>query len=139
MSYKSAALALVAGIVAFLVVGVGVTELAQPRIAFSLFVGIPAGIVAGAFAASAVYVGTADSSRQSRLVAGTIAAFGAAFLLSMLVLGLVGNVGIVLSMPVSIVVALVASGAVYVRGRDGEDRGQSPPEGSADVRDESTR
>lgn len=127
MSLKSTLLALVAGVIAFLVVGVGVTELAQPKIEFSLFVGIPAGIVAGAFAASAVYVGTADSSRRSRRVGGSIAAFGAAFLLSMLVLGLVGNIGIVLSMPVSIVVALVAAGAIYVFVRDGAASGSESP------------
>ncbi len=53
MTLKSVLVSLSLGIVAFLVVGILVTELVSPWIEFSLFVGIPAGIVAGVVVALA--------------------------------------------------------------------------------------
>lgn len=51
MRSRSIGAALVAGIATFLVVGVAVTELAFAWIEFSLFVGVPVGLVAGPFVA----------------------------------------------------------------------------------------
>ena len=52
MNAKSLALALAAGTAAFLLVGVAVTEVTQPWVEFSLLLGMPAGVAAGAFAAA---------------------------------------------------------------------------------------
>jgi hypothetical protein len=80
MKPRTLGLALVAGLAAVLLVGIGVTELLQPRIEFSLLVGIPAGAVAGAVTAAAVARGVAGDGPGPRRVAFTVAAFGAAFL-----------------------------------------------------------
>jgi hypothetical protein len=62
MTRKSLGYALAAGLAVFLTVGVAVTELAGTWVEFSLFVGLPAGIVAGAAAAAAVTVGLSDGA-----------------------------------------------------------------------------
>lgn len=125
MTLKSLGLALAAGITAFLVVGVAVTEIAQPWIEFSLFLGIPAGIVAAAFTAAAVYLGLADDAPASRRrIAGTFAAFGVAYLAALVVLGGIVNIGMALAIVISAGIALVVAAAAYIRG---SNRGSTEP------------
>ncbi|WP_135364083.1 hypothetical protein [Halosimplex halophilum] len=82
MHARTLAAAAVAGLAVFLAVGAAVTEFALRWIEFSLFVGLPVGLVAGATAAAAVVVGSgADASDRQRRVAAAVGAFGAAFLL----------------------------------------------------------
>jgi len=129
MTLKSLGYALAAGIAAFLVVGVAVTELVAARIEFSLFVGLPAGIVAGAAAAAVVAYGLGESTtpRQRRLAA-SIASFGLGFLAALVFLsGLVG-LGMVLSMGVGIVVGLAAAVVSYLRGSTTPDLTPVGPE-----------
>ena len=117
MTLKSLAYALVAGIAAFLVVGVTVTELVAARIEFSVFVGLPAGVVAGTAVAAVVAYGLGEETtlRQRRLAA-SIAGFGVGFLAAVIVLsGLVG-LGVVLSMGLGVVVGLAAAVVSYRRG-----------------------
>jgi MFS-type transporter involved in bile tolerance (Atg22 family) len=117
MEFKSLLGALLSGIAVFLVVGVAVTEFAQPWIEFSLFLGIPAGLAAGVFTAGAVYLGLADDAPASRRrVAGAFAAFGVAFLVLLVTLGWVVNVGVTTAIIVSLLVALVVAAVAYRRG-----------------------
>jgi len=117
MQFKSLVGALLSGIAVFLVVGVAVTEFAQSWIEFSLFLGIPAGLAAGVFTAGAVYLGLADDAPASRRrVAGAFAAFGVAFLVLLVTLGLVVNIGVATAIIASIVVALVVAAVAYRRG-----------------------
>ncbi len=117
MEYKSLVGALLSGIAVFLVVGVAVTEFAGSWIEFSLFLGIPAGLAAGVFTTGAVYLGLADDAPAGRRrVAGAFAAFGVAFLVGLVALGWVVNVGVTTAIIVSIVVAVVVAAVAYLRG-----------------------
>lgn len=136
MSFKSLSLALLAGIAAFLIVGVAVTEVAQSWIEFSLFIGIPSGLATGAFTAAAVYLGLADDAPgDRRRVAGAVAVFGVVFLIALVVLGWLLNIGVTTALTVSVVVALVGGAVTYLRGSnaiaatvgdDGEIRSRAP-------------
>ena len=117
MTLKSLGYALAAGIAAFLVVGATVTELAAARIEFSLFVGLPAGIVAGAAVAAAVAYGLgAETAPRQRRLAVSIASFGLGFLAALVVLSSLVGLGVVLSMGLGVVVGLVAAVVSYLRG-----------------------
>lgn len=117
MNMKSLSFALVAGIAAFVLVGVAVTALLEPRIEFSVFLGIPAGLVAGAIAAGAVYLGLGDDVPAERYrVALAFGMFGAGLLVSLVVLAFAGQ-GITLSIVAGIVVGLVAAAVGYLRGK----------------------
>ncbi|MFD1641534.1 hypothetical protein [Halohasta litorea] len=116
MTLKPLVYALAAGLAVFLAVGVAVTELASAWIEFSLFVGLPAGIVAGTAAAAAVTFGlSGGADRRLRHIASGLAGFGVGFLLAVIGLGALG-VGVVLSMGVAVVVGLVAAVVGYLRG-----------------------
>jgi hypothetical protein len=128
MSLKSISLALLSGIAAFLIVGVAVTEFTQPWIEFSLFLGIPAGIATGAFTAAGVYLGLADDSPAGRRrIAGAFAAFGAGFIVALVVFGWVVNTGVTTAIVISVIVALAVGAVAYIR---------SPKEVAATIGDE---
>lgn len=117
MDFKSVTLALLSGIAAFLIVGVAVTEFAQSWVEFSLFLGIPAGIVTGAFTVAAVYLGLAnDAPVGRRRIAGAFAAFGVSFIVALVVLGWIVNIGVTTAIVSSVVVALVVAAVAYLRG-----------------------
>ena len=117
MRLKSLSLALLAGIAAFLIVGAAVTEFAQSWIEFSLFLGIPVGLVTGAFTAAAVYLGLADDAPVNRRrVAVSFAAFGVGFLIALVVFGWLLNIGVTTALIVSVVVALAVAVVAYLRG-----------------------
>lgn len=115
MTLKTLGYALVAGITAFLVVGVTVTELAAAWVEFSLFVGIPTGVVAGAAVAAVVAFGLrTDVDQRQHRFASVIAGFGLGFLAALVVLsGLIG-LGVVLSMGLGVVIGLVSAVASYL-------------------------
>ncbi|MFB6142933.1 MAG: hypothetical protein ABEJ30_06275 [Halorientalis sp.] len=114
MRLRTLALSLAAGIATALLVTVVVTELAAPRIAFSLFLGIPAGLAAGALATAAVAFGLGQSpaSRRYALAAG---AFGGAFLLALVAVAAILETGTVVALAVAVVVGLLAAGVTYWR------------------------
>jgi undecaprenyl pyrophosphate phosphatase UppP len=117
MGLKSLSLALVSGIAVFLIVGAAVTEFAQSWIEFSLFLGIPVGLVTGALTAAAVYLGLADDAPvRRRRVAGSFAAFGVGFLIALVVFGWLLNIGVTTALIVSVVVALAVAVVAYLRG-----------------------
>lgn len=116
MNLKSLAFALFAGLAAFVVVGVGVTATLESSIEFSVLLGIPAGLGAGAIAAAAVYLGIGDDApAERRRVATAFGLFGAGLLATLVVLAAAGQ-GITLSIVAGIVVGLVAGVVGYLRG-----------------------
>ncbi len=105
------------GLATFLLVGVAVTELLQSRIEFSLFVGIPAGLVAGALAATLVArASSAGAPAQRRRLAGVFGAFAASFLL-VLAAGVVLPLGTVVAILGGVGVGIVVAVASYLRPR----------------------
>jgi len=117
MNVKSLSLALLSGVAAFLIVGVAVTEFANSWIEFSLLLGIPAGLAAGAFTAGAVYLGLADDAPVGRRrVAGAFAAFGVGFIVALVVFGWIVNIGVTTAIIVSVVVAFAVAAVAYLRG-----------------------
>lgn len=119
MNAKSLLLALAAGAAAFLVVGVAVTELAQPWIEFSLFLGLPAGLGAGAFVAALVYLWRAEDVPANRQrVATALAGFGVVFLIVLLLVSVVVEVGAVLALVAAAVAGLLAAISSYLGSGD---------------------
>jgi hypothetical protein len=116
MKFKTLAIALVAAIAAFVIVGVAVTELTDQRFEFSLFVGIPAGLVAGAVAGAVVILGLGFGEARNRRIAAGFGAFGTAFLTTFLVGAFLLNVGVVLSILIGCAVGAVAAPIGYLRG-----------------------
>lgn len=110
VSPRTAILALGAGVAAFVVVGVLVTELATPAIEFSLFVGLPVGLVAAVATTAVVYARLGDPAPARRRPALALASFGAAFLLALVVatvvVGLRNSVALSIAAAVGLGVAL---------------------------------
>lgn len=115
MNAKHIALTVLAGVAAFLVVGVAVTELLAPRIEFSLFLGLPAGLLAAVIAMVAVAVGFGRDEAASRRVAVAVGTYGAVFLATAVAVGSVVGQGVLASMLVGVVAGLAAGGWTYVR------------------------
>lgn len=117
MTIKSLALTVVAGIATFLVVGIAVTALAEPWIEFSVFLGLPAGLVAGAAAAAVVSLGLADDApAQRRQRATGFALFGAGFLVTLVAL-VITDTGLTLAMAVGLIVGLIVGIVGYLRAK----------------------
>lgn len=129
MNAKSVGVALAAGIAIFLIIGVAITELAQSWIEFSLFLGIPAGFAAGAFTAVAVYLGLADNApAHRRRITGAFAGSGTVFLVVLIVLGGLLNLGVTLALGIAFVVGFLTGIGVYVR----ESKGKGPETSNED-------
>lgn len=115
MRLRTAGFAVLAGLAALLVVGVVATELGTAAgVEFSLFVGIPAGLLAGAAAAVVVFLRFEDPEPTKRQPALALAGFGVAFVVALLVA--VGAFGLrnSLALPLAAVVGL-AGAAVAAR------------------------
>ena len=106
MRVRDIGLALAAGIATFLLVGVLVTELTAARVEFSLFLGIPAGLVAGTAAAAVVFARLGDPDPAKRRVALASGGFGVAFVGVLLLLA--GGLGVRNS--IALPIATVAAG-----------------------------
>lgn len=131
MSYRSGLLATLSGITGFLVVGVGVTEFTSQWIEFSLFLGLPAGLVAGVGTAAAVYLGLAtDAPLRRRRMAGALGAFGVGYLAGLLALAGLVNVPVVLSLVLAFVVGLVSAGVAYYRSQTAPSGGRGGDDGA---------
>lgn len=116
MNLRGVALALGAGLAAFLVVGVIVTEVGTAYTEFSVFLGIPAGLVAAVVVVVTVLLGYGESvSPGRRRAASAVGAFGLLFLLGLVVgVGAVG-VPVVTAMLLSGVGAAVVAAGLFVR------------------------
>lgn len=119
MDGRTVGLAGLAGVAAFVLVGVAVTELASRVIEFSLFVGIPAGLLFGAAAAILVLARLEDPSPARRRPAVVVAWFGVAFVVALLLgTGLLGLPNSTAILGATIVGALGAAAAFFVPQRD---------------------
>lgn len=103
------------GLTAFLLVGVAATELAATAIEFSVFVGIPAGLLAGALAAAATYrrLGGDASDRFRRSVVAA-AVFGYAVLALALVRYVLAPVRGLLSLGAIAGLAVLAAAGAFL-------------------------
>lgn len=102
MRLRTPLLALAAGTATFLLVAAAVSEVLLPRIEFSVFVGIPAGLAAGLVVGAVVFLGLLDHEYGRRYrMAASLGAFGAAALLVLLAarvaLGLTNSQSLVLA------------------------------------------
>lgn len=103
-----------------LLVGGAVSALLEPWIEFSLFLGIPAGLLAGVVAAGGVAAGfVVENSPVRTQIAMGVAGFSLAFLLSFGGVLLVLDAGVVISLGLSVVLGLVGGVFAYVRSRPG--------------------
>lgn len=106
-------LALAAGVAAFLLVGAVVTAVLEPRIEFSLFLGIPAGLVAGALTVAGVAYGLRADSEHLPALASSAGWFGIAFLVVAVAVGVFQTV--LLGIVAGVVAGLVAAVASALR------------------------
>ena len=110
MDRRSLGYAFAAGAATFLIVGVAITEAAAPGVEFSLFLGLPAGLVAGS--AVAAFVLLRFRGGRGRRAGRALGVFGAGFLVA-LVLGVALSAPVTLTIGVSVVIGVVAGGAYY--------------------------
>lgn len=109
MNSKSLVLAASGGLATFLLVGGAVTAIIEQWIEFSLFIGIPVGLLAAVLAAGGVAIGLSEDATTKQRIAKIVAGFSLGFLLSLAVLLLVWNGGITVSLGISIGIGLVAA------------------------------
>ncbi|MFW6152986.1 MAG: hypothetical protein ACOC42_01365 [Halobacteriota archaeon] len=115
MDRRAIALATAAGVAAFILVGVTVTEVTMRWIEFSLFVGIPVGLVAGVAITMAVYLGLSrDAPAVRRRIALGLGTFGGAFLL-VLALAIALDRTIITSLLLATTVGAIAGVIVFAR------------------------
>lgn len=119
MRLRTVGFALAAGVAALLVVGVIGTELGTAAgIEFSLFVGVPAGLVAGAAAAAVVFLRYEDPEPSRRRPAVALAGFGATFVLALPLAAGALRLRNSVALPVAAVVGLMGAGVAYRRAVD---------------------
>lgn len=105
------------GLTTFLLVGVAATELAATAVEFSVFVGIPAGLLAGALAAVSTYRRLGgDAGERFRRAAAAAAVFGYAVLVLALVRYVLAPARGLLTLDVIAGLALLAAAAAYLVG-----------------------
>lgn len=115
MNLRLLGLTIAAGLATVIIVGVAVTELLQSQIEFSLLVGIPVGLFAGAVVAALVAWGTTEGApTQRRRVAIAFGAFATSFL-AVLAAGVVLPIGTVLGITLGIGVGVVVAIVSYWR------------------------
>jgi peptidoglycan/LPS O-acetylase OafA/YrhL len=128
---------LLIGVVAALVVAVGVTGALATTVGFSVLVGLPAGIVAGVTVGTATYAllwardrTTEEGPRRTGVVHAAVAALlalvaviAAAALLFALADGTLGIVALWYGLPAAVVVAALAG---YLLGTSAERNGRGP-------------
>ncbi|MHB9285895.1 hypothetical protein ACKVMT_02510 [Halobacteriales archaeon Cl-PHB] len=116
MTGRTLGLSLAAGLAAFLLVGAAVTEFALRWVEFSLFVGLPAGLIAGVAMTAAVYWGlAADAPTRRHRVAVAAAAFGVTFVAVLVVVAAVLRPGVVASLVGAALVATLVAVGLLVR------------------------
>jgi hypothetical protein len=130
-----------AAVASGLLVGLAVTAALESRIEFSLFLGIPAGLLASVLAGWGVWRGlTAVSDPRRRSVAWAVAGFSLAFLLTFGALVLLLNEGATMSLGLGLAGGLVGGLLAYLYARTGRHRRSGlPPSGEAGGKRDSTR
>jgi hypothetical protein len=130
MDSKSLFLAFGAGLATFLLVGGAVTALFEQWVEFSLFIGIPVGLLAAIVVAGGVGAGlTADAPATRRRIARLVSGFSLGFLGALAVLFLVWDGGVTASLGVAIVVGLAGSILFdWMKPLEPADQGLAPTE-----------
>lgn len=111
MNARNALMAAVAGFAGFMLATVAVTALLEPRIEFSVLVGLPVGILAGLVVTAFVYrrlTGPADERGALAIVAAAIG-----FVATMALMVTFG-MGVTLSILVAIAACIGVGAATYV-------------------------
>jgi hypothetical protein len=117
MDLRTLVAAAAAGLATFLVVAAAVSELLLPVVAFSVLVGVPAGLVAGAAVAAVVLLAIGDRDRRRRRLALALSAFGVTLLAVFGVAVWVGRAGVTASLVAATLAGLLAGAAAYLRDR----------------------
>ena len=114
MDLRALGFAVAAGVATFLVVGVLVTENLSAAIEYSLFLGVPAGTVAGLAVLAFVYtrLGSDDPTIRQMAIAG--AGFGVAFL-AVAIVGVAFAVPHSFTFPIATAAAIVGAAVAFVR------------------------
>jgi len=116
-----------AGVTTFLLVTVAVTSLFERWIEFSVFVGLPAGLLAGVLAFGTVAYRLAETAPAGRRrLVGAVGGFSAAFLLALLGLTLGWNGSVALSIGVALGVGVLGLFIGYVTAYQSASREVSP-------------
>lgn len=117
MNPRNALLAVVTGFAGFMLTTVAVTAGLEPRVEFSVLVGLPVGIVVGLVLTWYTYTrltrahtGTTGSRPANALVAGAVT-----FVLVMAVTVTVGA-GATMALAGAVILAVIAGAVMYVRG-----------------------
>jgi predicted neutral ceramidase superfamily lipid hydrolase len=108
------------GVVAALVTFVTVTELLSPSIEFSVFLGLPAGVVAGVVVTAAVLFGFRTDDDRSQMLAAALVAAALVFLVAFGVLLVGVGVGAVVALVPAVGLATVGGLVVFLWLRDAE-------------------
>lgn len=122
MHARTFGLAGLSGIAAFVLVGAVVTELLSQVIEFSLFLGIPAGLLAGVAAAFVVYARLDDPVQARRRPAIALAGFGAGFVVTLALGNLVVGLANSIALPAAAVVGVLAGVVAVLWPRESESR-----------------
>lgn len=114
MKLRTLALALAVALATFLFVGVGVAQVVGPYVGYSLFVSLPAGILAGVAAAAFVVTGfDAERGTHRRTASVALARFGVGFVAAFVVGALLS--GAALAVVVGSVTGLAAAAGTLLR------------------------
>ncbi|MDX1744878.1 MAG: hypothetical protein R3324_02975 [Halobacteriales archaeon] len=113
MSLRHGLLSLAAALAGFVVVAVVVTELVSSAIEFSLFVGLPAGVVGGLGLGFGTYTLLESSDARLRHLGMGLAAFGLAFLAVLVALVVVAGLRNSRALPIAAVLGVVVAVIVY--------------------------
>ena len=115
MDRRAIPAALAAGLAAFVLVGVAVTELAASRVEFSVFLGLPAGVTAGVVATLAVLYASGDVNPGHQRVGRALGGFGVGFLAGLVGATVVARTGAVVGLVVGVVAGLAAAVLSWAR------------------------
>lgn len=99
--------------------GGAVTAIFEPRIEFSLFLGIPAGLLTGVLVSAFVAAELVSRDSFRRRIAMGVAGFSLAYLLSFVGALLILDAGVVGSLVLAIVLGLAGGVLAYVRSNSG--------------------
>lgn len=117
MRLRSLLLALVTGFAGFMLATVAVTAALEPRVEFSILVGLPVGIVTGLVLVWFVYSRSTQANRTAgeRRVANALSAAGVSFVLVFAVAATLGA-GVTIALAIAVLVAAIAGVGMHQRG-----------------------
>lgn len=117
MNARNALLAVITGFAGFMLATVAVTATLEPRIEFSVLIGLPAGVVVGLVLTWYTYtrLTRANTGMSGSRPANALVAAGVTYVLVMAVTVTVGA-GVTLALAGAVALAALAGGLMYARG-----------------------